>query len=446
MKILIGGNGQVGHSVALSLLDEGHDVTVIDRSYTEDERIHVLRGNCATVKTLKDAGVEEADLIIAVTDSDEINLLTCMTAHIINPDILTIARMRSVEYEETANEIGRQFGLSLSVNPHKQAAEEICHLIKYPGYLKRDRFAYGTVEIIELSVGHDSVLKKQPLYQMENIVHCQTIVCAIVRNGQAIVPSGDMVIEEGDHIFVTASEENITTLLGNLGLLKNKVNSVLLIGDNSMAVYTARQLLEDGVEVKMVTSNNDRVDILKKIFPKAEIILSDPSFGNMNIQNEINNCDAVVSLTDEDEKNILIGVLSNHMNKSKVIIKLEYDNYLKSVDTISAGTAINPKHFCSDTITRFVKAVNRHRGEAVTIHRIVQDQIEASEFIVDEQTEHKNIPLSRLPLKEDVLLTSITREGKIIFPKGDTVITDGDRLVVVTDASHTPLHINDIFE
>lgn len=236
MKIIIAGDGKVGAILTRQLSAEGYDLTLIDANLkvleSTEERYDIMavQGNCASMEVLEQAGIREADLLIAVTNADEVNLLCCMTAHGMNPDIHTIARIRNPEYTEQIYKMQNLFALSMMINPERQAALEIERLLKYPGFLKRDTFAKGRVEIVELRVEAGHKLCNIALNDLYNIVKCKILVCTVIRNGKAVAPGGNFVLMEGDRIFVTAPANVLTMLLKNLGIITHKVKRVILCG------------------------------------------------------------------------------------------------------------------------------------------------------------------------------------------------------------------------
>ena len=248
MNIIIAGDGKVGSMLTRQLSSEGHDITVIDLDYqvlqSSVERYDVIsiHGNCASMSVLQEAGVRNADLLIAVTNQDEVNLLCCTTAYALNPRLHTIARIRNPEYTEQIHRMRNVFGLSMVINPENQAATEMERLLKYPGFLRRDTFAKGKTEIVELRVDSGSKLCNVRLMDMRNIVKCQVLVCAVIRGGNTIAPKGDFVLLEGDRIFVTALSHNLTTLLKNLGILTRPVRSVTICGGGRISYYPPRRI------------------------------------------------------------------------------------------------------------------------------------------------------------------------------------------------------------
>ncbi len=264
MKIIIAGDGKVGSLLTGHLSQEGYDLTVVDsnqkvlNSTVEQHDVMAVHGNCASMPVLIQAGVREADLLIAATSTDEINLLCCMTAQGINPELHTIGRIRNPDYTDQIYAMQDFFGLAMAVNPEKQAAFEAERLLKFPGFLKRDTFAKGRVEIVELRVDEKSKLCNLPLCALNQMVKCSVLVCAVLRDGVAIMPDGNFVLEDKDRVFVTASTENLTLLLKNLGIITRKVRRVVLCGGGRLCVHLTRQLLASGIYVKVIERELDR--------------------------------------------------------------------------------------------------------------------------------------------------------------------------------------------
>ena len=264
MNIIIAGNGKVGSTLVRQLAGEGYDVTVIDirasrlESSVERYDVIAIQGNCASMEVLTQAGAAEADLLIAATGADEVNLLCCTTAHALNPKLHTIARIRNPEYTDQIYKMRDVFGLSMLINPENQTAVEIDRLLKYPGFLRRDTFAKGRTEIVELRVDAASKLRNVKLADLRSIFKCQILVCAVLRGGSAITPGGDFVLREGDRLFITALSEDLTTLLKNLGILTRQIHRVMLCGGGRVSYYLARRLLKAGIGCVIIDSNPDR--------------------------------------------------------------------------------------------------------------------------------------------------------------------------------------------
>ena len=312
MKILIAGDGKVGAFLTRELSAAGYDITLIDskqnvlESSIERYDVMAIRGNCASMDILQQAGVKDADLMIAATSADEINLLSCLTAHSMNRDIHTIARIRNPEYSDQIYRMRGRFGLSLAVNPEKQAAIEIEHLLKYPGFLKRDTFAKGRVEIVELRINGESKLKDVALNDLNTIAGCKVLVCIVLRKGQAIAPDGNFILREGDRIFVTAPTDNMTILLKNLGIITHKVKRVMICGGGRISFYLAYQLKKSGIKVQIIERNYERCVELTSKLPDVCVVHGDASSQSLLESEGIEECDALITMTGMDEQNIII--------------------------------------------------------------------------------------------------------------------------------------------
>ena len=450
MKIIIAGGGKVGLALARQLISEGHDITLIDRSslVLEEtlERLDAMTicGNCASKDILLQAGVKKTDLLIAATNADEVNLLCCMTAHGIHPDIHTIARIRNPEYAEQVMTMPEVFPLSLTVNPEKQAAIEIERLLKYPGFLRRDTFAKGRVEIVELRIDENSKLCNVALSDLSSTVKCKVLVCAVLRQGSAVAPSGSFVLRRGDRIFVTAPTDTLTVLLKNLGIITRRVRRVLICGGGRVSYYLASLLEKDNISVQVIDRNRDRCVELASLLPDTSVLYGDCSSQNLLDNQGIDQVDALAALTGVDETNMIISLYANSRNVPQVITKLSRGES-NIADSLDLGSVICPKELCSNTIVRYVRAMQNQTGAAVSVHTIADGQVEAVEFLIDSTTRNRDIPLKELKLKRNVLIASITHGAETQIPGGDSVFTDGDTVVVVTSGRGVLNSINDIF-
>ena len=452
MKILIAGCGKVGETLVKQLSAEGNDLTVIDSNAQKLEKlvehydIMAFRGNCASMETLREAGAEHADLMIVATGSDEINLLCTMTAHGINPNMHTIARIRNPEYAEQAYTMRDVFGLSLAFNPEKQAAVEIERLLKYPGFLKRDSFAKGRVEIVELKIDENSKLCNVPLSTMYSIVKCRVLVCAVLRDGNTITPNGTFTLRAGDKIFVTAPSKNLALLLKNLDIVTHKVRRVILAGGGAVSYYLADALRDDRMNVTIIEKDKERCLALANQLPDVNVICGDPGNQVLLESEGLSNSDALITLTDKDELNVIISMYGSSCNIPQIVTKLDRVDDAKILQSLPIGSVICPKKLCCTTIVRYVRAMQTRTGGALTIHSIANGQAEAMEFMVDDNTMNCGKPLKQLKLKKNILIVCITRGGKIEIPGGDSFFQKGDSLVVVVSSGEVILQLNDIFE
>lgn len=451
MNIIIAGGGKIGLTLVRQLVAEGHNLTLIDKErqvlQTAVERYDTIavHGNCASREVLLQAGIGEADLLIAAAGADEINLLCCMTAHGINKNLHTIARIRNPEYTEQIMTMRKTFPLSLAINPERQAAREIERLLKYPGFLRRDTFAKGRVEIVELRIRPDSKLRDVPLVNLSNVVKCKVLVCAVLRDGMAVAPSGNFVLKEGDRIFVTAPTADLTLLLKNLGIITRKVRNVMLCGGGTVSYYLANLLEKDKMSVKIIEKDYNRCVQLAEILPNTSVICGDCSSQTTLDDQGIAQCDALVSLTGMDETNMIISLYAGRCDVSQVITKISRGENSNIADTLALGSTICPKELCCNTIVRYVRAMQNQKGAAISVHTIADGQVEAVEFLVDKATKNCNIPLKQMHLKTNVLIASITHGSRTQLPNGESYFVPGDTVVVVTSGRGILHQLNDIF-
>lgn len=451
MKILIAGSGKLGETLARQLCAEEHDVTLVDsdRSVLESglNRYDVMgvMGNCASMEVLRQAGVESANLLIAVTGSDEVNLLTCTTAHYINPKLHTIARIRNPDYADQAYSMRDAFALSMIVNPERQAATEIERLLRYPGFLKRDTFAKGRMEIVELKLEADSRLCNVTLSSLNTLVRCRVLVCAVLRGGNVIAPDGNFVLHAGDRVFVTASTEVLSELLKNLGIVTHRAQRVMLIGGGKISYYLAQALEESRLDVQLVEKDPDICEQMAKALPRTTVIQGDAADRSVLEGEGLASCDALVTLTGLDELNMVISLYGSGFGVKQIITKVGRMEDGRVLDSLPLGSVICPRKLSCSTIVRYVRAMQKQAGAAITVHTIADGQVEAIEFPVDEHTLHCGEPLKKLKLRENILLVGINRGDHTEIPNGDSSFEQGDSVVVVSSGATVLMQLNDIF-
>ena len=451
MKILIAGCGKMGSTLIRQLAFEGYDLTVIDNdtdrleSCIESYDVMGVQGNCASMAVLEEAGVAAADLLIAMTGQDEVNLLSCVTAHNMNPKVNTISRIKNPEYSGQITSMQGAFALSMAVNPDLQAAKEISRLLRYPGFLKRDTFAKSNTEIVELKVKPDSQLKGLTLFKVNQTLKCQVLVCAVLRDGKAIIPSGDFELKENDRIFVTGSIENLNILLKNLDIIPHKAKSVLIAGGSRVGFYLTKLLLNQGISVQIIDSKSGRCRELAAHFPEATIVEGDASDQKVLDREGISRADAFVALTGIDETNILMSLYANHMHVPQVITKVGRAENLHILDDLPVGSIISPKDLVTNIIVRYVRAKKNQIGAALTMHLIADGLVEATEFRVTEKTLHCGEKLKDIELKKNVLIATISRKGNIEIPSGDSAFLAGDSVIIISGSDRKVEQLNDVF-
>ncbi len=451
MKIIIAGAGKVGETLAAQLCAEKYEVTLIDTQADVLEACVSLHdviavcGNAATVPALRDAGIESADLLICATGNDEVNLLTSVTAHALNHRVHTIARIRDPEYIDSAIHLRADFGISMLFNPEKQAAEEIARLIRFPGFLQRDTFAKGRTEIVELRLEENHPLCGTALSALPALVKCKVLVCAVLREGEPIVPKGSFVLREGDRLLVTAPSENLSLMLKNLKIVTHKAKQAMLIGGSRISYYLAEILHKSGVDTKIIEKDGERCRSLAALLPHTEIVCGDVAHRTLLESEGMKETDALVSLTDLDELNMLVSVYGSSWGVPQVITKLSHVDDSKILDTLPVGSVICPRKLCSSTVLRYVRAMNHQAGAAITVHSLAEGAVEASEFLVTESTLHTGEMLRDIRLKKNILIAGITHGAQAQIPDGSSRFVAGDFVVVVAPSEAGIFELNDIF-
>ncbi len=453
LKIIIAGDGKVGLTLTQKLAAEGHDLTLIDSkqsvldSSTERYDVMGIQGNCASMEVLNRAKVKNADLLIAVTSTDEINLLCCMTAHGLHPEINTIARIRNPEYGKQIFTMREVYSLSLIVNPEKQAAREIERLIKFPGFLQRDTFAKSRVEIVELRLEKGGRLCDVRLMDLERVVKCKVLVCAVSRSGSVSIPDGNFILREGDHVFFTATSENLTFMLQNLGVITRRAKRVMICGGGRIGYYLAERLARDKVQVQLIEQNGDRCEELAEELPEEVCVIHGDASSQFLLESEgIDECDALVTMTGMDEMNMILSLYGKNCKVPQVITKVGHLEKSSIHDSLDLGSVVCPKELCCNEIVRYVRAMQNTQGAAVTLHNIADGQVEALEFVADDQTRHLGMPLRDIRLKKNILIACITHGSDTRIPTGDSFYRRGDSVIIVARGGMKLLTFNDIFE
>ena len=450
MNIIIAGNGKVGVALTRQLTNEGHDITIIDsrsevlESTIERYDTRAVIGNCASMAVLEEAHAREADLLIAVTSMDETNMLCCLTAHLINPSLHTIARIRSPEYYDQAYMMRNTFGLSLIVNPEQYAAQEIERLLKYPGFINRDTFAKGRVEIVELAVEEGSPLAKVKLPDLQKVIKCKVLVVAVRRDGKVLVPRADFEIQVGDKLFISAPIETLSIMMTSLNLITRRVRSAVLCGGGMLALYLADKLVKDKIAVSIIDNDLERCMELGRLLPKVNVIHGDASDRNVLESEGVAGKDALITMTGMDELNIIISLLGKSMGAIRTVTKIGHLDTTDITDSLPIGSVVSPKDLCTNIIVRYVRAMQNQVGAAVSVHEIVEG-VEALEFRVDSRTQHCGEMLKNIRIRRNALLASITSGSHTSIPNATSTFKEGDTVVVISSGDSVIHNLNDIF-
>ncbi|MCR5846628.1 MAG: Trk system potassium transporter TrkA [Lachnospiraceae bacterium] len=441
MKIIIVGCGKIGLSIIKQLVIEKHDITVIDKNQdvitdiTNNYDVMGIIGNGASYSVQKDADVEKTDLLIAVTGSDEINLLCCLFAKKAG-NCNTIARVRDPLYSKEIQYIKDELGLSMIINPEYAAAVEISRLLRFPSADKIDTFAKGRVELLNLVINEDSPFVDKTLIEVSKRVLSDILICTVERGDDIFIPNGAFILRAGDKITIVASAVNSREFFTKVGYDTHQVKDTMIIGGGRMTYYLAEILLKMGIRVKIVEQDRDKCETLSETLPKATIINGDATNQEILIEEGINGCDSFVSLTGIDETNIFLSLFARTKTEGKVVTKIDRISFDDIINTFSLGSLIYPEKIAADYIVSYVRAMQNSIGSNVeTLIKLNGGRVEALEFKILRGAPVIGIPLMELSLKRDILIGCINRRGTIIIPKGQSVIQEGDTVIVVTTKS-----------
>lgn len=449
MNIIIVGCGKVGTTLAEQLDQEGHDVTVIDNkgsvidNITNTLDIMGIVGSGASSNVLMEAGIDKADLLIAVTGSDELNLLCCLIGRKAGK-CHTIARVRNPQYNDEIEFIKEEMGLSMTINPELETATEIGALINLPSAIEVDTFAKGKVELLRFQIPENSILNNMKILELSLKLKSKVLVCIVERDNQVFIPSGSFILHTNDTISIVASHKNAIQFFQKAGILVNNSKNAMLIGGGTLTVYLAKILAASDIKVTIIEQSAQRCEELCDLLPDAFIINANATEKNVLLDEGIESIDAFASLTNFDEENILLSLYAQKKSKARVFTKITRMTYDDIVGEMPLGIIINPKLVTADRILQHIRAMQNSMGSNVeTLYKLIDNKVEALEFYVRSNAKLIGIPLEKLSLKPDILVSCINRNGKIIIPNGQDHIEAGDTVIIVT--TNTGLEdLNDI--
>ena len=446
MNIIVVGSGKVGCTLAEQLTAEGHDITIIDidplklQNISEVLDVLCVVGNGTSYHVQKEAGVEKADLLIAVTNHDEINMLSCLIAKKAG-NCKTIARVRNPEYYQDIGFIKEELGLSMAINPEKAAAAEMARLIQFPSAIEVDTFAKGRVNLLRFCITENSILNGLKLSESSQKIGNDALICIVERNNNVIIPDGNVTLYANDIISIIIPLQKVSSFFKKIGIKSKAIHSVMLAGGGTTSYYLSEILLKTDFRVKIIEPNRERCLILSELLPKALIINGNTNDQRLLSQEGIEDIDAFVSLTDTDEENILISLYTNKISKARLLTKIDNISFEEIVNTLPIGITIYPKNITAEYIIKYVRSMqNTNSSNVETLYRMVDNKVEAIEFIVGQNSTLTNIPLERLKTKDNLLVCSIIRNGATITPNGQNVLKPGDNVIIVT----THLGLSDI--
>lgn len=438
MKIVVIGCGTIGKTIISHVSKEGHVLVIIDdnKDKVEEliERFDVMGvvGNGASLEIQEEAKVKNADLVIAVTSKDEVNILACMVAKKLGAKS-TIARVRNPEYLRQAKMMKEELGLSMVVNPEQETADEITNMLSLPSLLKVEHFAKGKVMLVELIASDDSPLVGETLISLSKKINTKFLICAVERGNDVYIPTGNFKIEKGDRINVTTDSEAIVDLLKELKLIRTPLKDVMVIGGGKIAYYLAKELTSKRYKVRIIESNRERADELAELLPKATIICGDGTDHEILEEEGIKKMDACVTLTNIDEENIIVSMYAKNLGIQKVISKIKRNTFQGMLNDLGIVNYVTPQDIVAGKIISYIRALANKKGSNVlTLYKLVNNRVEALEFDAKTKSKLYNQPLKNLQTKENCLIACIIRDDNVIIPNGNDCIMLNDRVVVVT--------------
>ena len=452
MNIIIVGCGKVGLKLLEKLSQEKeHNITCIDIKYSTVQDaisqydIMGVVGSGVSQDTLKEAGIESANLLIAVTGSDELNLLTCLVAKKLG-SLRTIARVRRPEYSKEIPLLKEDLGLAMVINPEQAAANEIARVLRFPSAIQIDTFAKGRVEILKFRIPEGSVLNDIKIADLSSRLNCDILVCGVERGDDIRIPGGDFVLKSGDYISILSSISNEAYFFKKIGFKTNSVKDTIIVGGGATAYYLAQQLIQTGISVKIIEKDPERCDELCRALPKATIINGDGSESRVLLEEGIEYAESFVAMTNIDEENIMLTLFAKNKTNGKLVTKVNRIEYDDVVASLNLDTVIYPKDITAEYIVRFVRArTNSPSSHIETMHLILDGKAEALEFRIKENSPVTGTTIEKLNLKDNILIACINRGGKIITPRGHDEIMQNDTVIVVT--THSGFNsINDILQ
>lgn len=438
LKIIIVGAGKVGATLVQQLRKEGHDITIVDKSadkvnnLVDNFDIMGIVGNGASYTTQKEAGIDQADLIIAVTESDELNLLCCTIAKQFS-NCASIARVRTPDYSKEVGYLREKLGLARIINPELEAAKEMARILYLPTALEINSFAHGQAEMVKIKIPEGNmVVGKTIAYIGQNITN-DILICAVEREGTVTIPSGGFELAAGDIISFVSTRKAGAYFLSQIGFETKQVRNTMIIGGGRASFYLSDQLIKNGISVKIIEMNRARCDELTTLLPKAIIINGDGTNPDLLKEEGIADVDSFVPLTGIDEQNVMLTLHAKRLSNAKVITKINRTRFNEILYDLDLGSVVYPKFITSETIIAYVRALSATKDSDIeTLYHMFDSRAEAIEFKVAAGSGVTGIPLRDLQLKKDLLIAFISHEGKIIIPTGNDVISEGDSIMVVS--------------
>lgn len=438
MRIVIIGLGTIGKTILRALTAENHTVTIIDENKEKIEEliekydVSGVVGNGACMDIQKEANVKEADLVIALTDSDELNIFACMVARKVGAEN-TIARVRNPDYSRQIAEMKEDLGISMLVNPEKDTANEIFNLINLPSIVNAEHFAKGKVLLVEIVAEKGCSLVGETLISLGKKLSCKVLICAVQRNDEVFIPAGNFEIKEGDKIHFTSDAHTLGDFLAEVNLVKSPLKKVMIVGGSKIALYLAEQLSQKKYKVKLLENNKKTAEELAEVLPRVTVVYGNGMRHDLLLEEGLEAMDAFVSLTHIDEENMVVSMFASKMKVKKTITQIKSEDLNGMLTELGMHNNVSPTHVAADRIVSYIRALANKRGSNVlTLSRLVGDQVEALEFAARKPEKIYDKPLKELRIKENCLVACIIRDNQVIIPDGNSCIQQGDNVIVVT--------------
>ncbi len=451
MNITIIGLGTIGRTILRSLSSENHTITIIDENKEKVEKliekydVFGVVGNGACLDIQKEANVRASDLVIAMTNSDELNILACLVAKKAGAEN-TVARVRNPDYSNQIIEMKDELGISMVVNPEKETADEIFNLINLPSVAQIERFAKGKVLLVEVLAEKGCSLVGETLITLGKKFSSKVLICAVQRNGEVIIPSGNFMICEGDKIHFTSDASSLGDFLEEANLVKSPFKNIMIVGSGKIGFYLAEKLSQNKYKTKLIESDKESSEELAELLPKVTVINAKGTRHDILTEEGIEAMDALVALTDVDEENMIVSMFANKMHLKKTITQIRSDDLYDMLDELGIKNKVSPKNIVANRIISYIRALANKRGSNIlTLYRLVNNKVEAIEFFAKKQEDIYDKPLRELKIKSECLIACIIRQGHVIIPNGNTSINLGDNVVVVTTHKNFD-DLTDIFE
>ena len=440
MKIVVVGCGKIGTTVVSSLASEGHDVVAVDTNPAVIDEISdvydviCICGNGADYDTLLEAGISKTDIFVAITGSDELNMLSCVIAKKMGAKY-TVARIRNPEYNDKNLPFVKQYlDLSLHINPELLVANELFNILKLPSAVNIETFSRRNFQLVEVLIKENSVLSGMSLIDLRKKYKSNFLIGLVMRNDEVYVPDGNFVIEQGDRVGIIATPHEIHKFFKTVGVMKKQAKNVMILGASTTAFYLAKMLLNAGSAVTIIDKDKERCELAAQRLPGAVVINGDGASQEVLLEEGLLTSDALVTLTGLDEENILVSFFAMSQNVPKVIAKINRNELIAMAEKLGIDSIISPKRIVSDVIIRYARALQNSVGSNVeTLYKFMDGRIEALEFNVSSDFKAQQIPLKDMPLKPNVLIGGIIRKRKAFIPTGDDFIQAGDRVVVIAE-------------